>query len=413
MKFDGYYILSDLLEIPNLMQRSTNMLKFLAQKNLYKSRQAEAPTSSPSEAIILIVYGVAALAYRLFLFFSITLYVMGKLFAIGLFLALWTAAMWFILPVGSFIHWLATSPHLAESRGRAILTSLALIAVGVILVGAIPMPDHRRAEGVVESMQRTGVFFQAEGFVTKANHRTGDFVHAGEPIVTCESDRLSAELDYDNAQLDEAKGRERDATAKGQEAAAQVAREGVKTREGRLASVQDKINKLVVRAPHDGVVVGADPALTVGSFVKEGTPLCEVVDVGNVRIAAVISQPEGMWLGTLDPKQYTVELRRAANVDRVVPARFDHDTKAGTLDLPHAALGFPGGGKIETDQRDRGGTRTKRPLFTAYYIPTPEDGAFEGQPGERVNLRFTLPSRPLLSQWLDRLEKLLQGRVKL
>ena len=45
-----------------------------------------------SEAAILNVYGVLALVYRVFLFFSITLYVMGQMFALGLILAFWTAA---------------------------------------------------------------------------------------------------------------------------------------------------------------------------------------------------------------------------------------------------------------------------------------------------------------------------------
>jgi putative peptide zinc metalloprotease protein len=412
MKFDGYYILSDLLEIPNLMQRATNMLKFLAQKHLYRSRQAQSPTSSPSEAIILIIYGLAALAYRLFLFFSITLYVMGKLFAIGLFLACWTAAMWFILPVGGYVHWLATSSHLAEHRARAILTSLALITVGVIMVGVVPMPDHRRAEAVVESLHRTGVFFQAEGFVIKASHRTGDFVKAGEPIVICDSDRLLAELDFYKAYLAGAAGQEREAIAKDEPAAAQNAAESVAILNAQIDRVQDKINKLTVRAPHDGVIVGNDPAKLVGSFMKEGTPLCEVVDVQNVRIAATITQPESLWLYELNPTQFTAELRRVSEVDSIVPAKFDHTEEAGTHELRHAALGFPGGGKIETEQSDRSGTHTKRPLFTAYFTPEPGT-TFEGRPGERVNMRFTLPRRALLSQWVDRLEKLIQGRVKL
>jgi len=54
---------------------------------------------------------------------------MGQLFALGLILAVWTAAAWFILPVGKFIHWLASSTQLAEFRARAVLTSIALIAL--------------------------------------------------------------------------------------------------------------------------------------------------------------------------------------------------------------------------------------------------------------------------------------------
>src|ERR1051325_3970378 len=154
-------------------------------------------------------------------------------------------------------------------------------------------------------------------------------------------------------------------------------------------------------------MVGSDPAKMVGSYVHEGQGLCEVVDEGGVRIAAEIMQPEGLWLYELNPGEYTAELRRVSDVDRVGPAKFDHKEEAGTRELRHAALGFPGGGKIEVEQGDRTGTKTKRPLFTAYFTA---DGDFAGRPGERVNMRFTLPRKALLAQWIDRLGKLIQGR---
>jgi len=83
--------------------------------------------------------------------------------------------------------------------------------------------------------------------------------------------------------------------------------------------------------------------------------------------------------------------------------------------LPHAALGFVGGGQIETMQEDQQGRSTKKPVFTVYVEPAEGEveGAALGLPGERVYLRFTLPSRPLLGQVVDRLQKALQGKVNL
>ena len=121
MRFDGYYILSDLLEVPNLMQRSTNLLKYYFKRYAFGMENEVPPTTLPGEYAILLTYGILALAYRVFLFISITLYVMGKMFALGLVLAIWTAAMWFFLPVGKLTHWLASSPQLVEKRSRAIL----------------------------------------------------------------------------------------------------------------------------------------------------------------------------------------------------------------------------------------------------------------------------------------------------
>ena len=99
----------DLVEVPNLAQRANKMMMHLLQKYVYRLRNLTPPSTLRGEQAILIIYGLLALAYRIFLFITITLYVMGKLFAIGLVLAVWTAAAWFIIPIGKFIHWHATS----------------------------------------------------------------------------------------------------------------------------------------------------------------------------------------------------------------------------------------------------------------------------------------------------------------
>lgn len=416
MRFDGYYILSDWLEVPNLAARATQMLKFLFERHVYRVRSAVPPTGNPSEALILLAYGLASMVYRVFLFVSITLYIMGKMFAIGLFLAAWTAGMWFILPVGGFIHWLATSPRLAEHRTRAILASLVMAALVIIGVGLIPAPDRRRATGVVESVAQTTVYAAADGFVKTSHVRTGDRVVAGQPLVTMESRRLDAELRYAQAQLDEARAKRDEALGKSL-GAAQAADEYCRTLEAHLRVNQQRREGLIVRAPHDGVVVSNDPSTLVGAFLQEGRAICDVVDDKHLRVTAVLTQPEASWITT---EPYGVEARLVGTIHDVVTLRKDRVIEAGTRDLPHESLGFSGGGRIEIDPKDRSGRRAKADIFKGYFFPVLADGTAGpglvgnagGLPGERVVLRFQLPSKPLAAQWWDRLQKTLQGRAK-
>jgi putative peptide zinc metalloprotease protein len=407
MRFDGYYILSDLLEVPNLMQRSTKMLTYLFQRYVYRVKDVTPPSVVPAERAILLVYGVLAGAYRIFLFFSITLWLIGKMFGLGLVLAVWTAAAWFLLPTGKFVHWLSTSTQLAESRPRAVLTSLALIALALVLVGEIPFPDHRRGVGVVESENRTGVYFGADGFIEEAHVLPGQLVRKGDPIVTLRNEELRARLAVTRASLREIESFERQAVTR-EPAAAQVAREKIEAAEGVIERVEELIGRLVVRAPHDGVVVGTDPSQLVGGRAKIGQMVCEIVDRDALRVAATLGQAEASWLFELDRGQYDVEIRRLAKVEKVIKGGDVRVIDAGQRKLSHASLGFGGGGTIETEQRDKQGLIAKRPQMVAY-VQTP--GTTDLLPGEQVRLRFTLPSKPLLSQWIDRLQKLLQGRV--
>jgi hypothetical protein len=100
--------------------------------------------------------------------------------------------------------------------------------------------------------------------------------------------------------------------------------------------------------------------------------------------------------------------------------------RSASTQVPHGALTFMGGGTIENDPRAQAQQMdnvAKRPIFTAAFTPklaadaTDEDRATAlaslGPTGERMKLRFELPSKPLLAQWVDRLEKALQGRAKI
>lgn len=415
MRFDGYYMLSDLLEVPNLMQRSMSMLKYLAQKHLYKVRNANAPTSEPSEAIILITYGLLAMAYRVFLFFSITLYIMGQMFALGLILAVWTAAMWFVLPAGAFVHYLATSPQLSEKRPRAILTSLLILAGLVLALGVVPMPDHRRSPGVVWSDERAVVAFGADGFVSEVRKRPGDRVHKGEIIAICESTDLISKLRESEAQLEESEALERAATQHNP-AGALVARERVKAFRDLVNYYRDRAARLTITAPQDGVIVGRDPALLIGSLGEEGQPFCEIVNDAPdmLRIAASLQQTEGLWVYELAPSQYRAEMRSLARVERAIPLIYDRRLEAGVHQLTHAALTYAAGGPLEADPKDQSGRTAKRPQFTVFFKAESDPSGTTAtlHPGQRVSLRFTLPDKPLLAQWVDRLEKLIQGRTR-
>src|ERR1043166_1737382 len=80
--------------------------------------------------------------------------------------------------------------------------------------------------------------------------------------------------------------------------------------------------------------------------------------------------------------------------------------------VPRGALLFAGGGTIENDPQDKQGLSSKTNNFTVYVsgLVGADGGAWPGVPGERVALRFALPRRPLIEQWLGELEKMISGR---
>ena len=203
---------------------------------------------------------------------------------------------------------------------------------------------------------------------------------------------------------------EREATASSP-SAVPVARERVEAARLSLNFLLERASRLVVRAPHAGRYVGIDPHDMLGQMASEGEVLGEVIDTDNVRIAATMSQLEAAWL--FDEAEKPRVAMRPVSMPGVVVAGDDFEAiDAGQAYLPHASLGFAGGGTIRTDQQDQSGLRAETAQFIVYIDPAASD-EWSGVPGERVYLRFRLDAKPLGVQWIDRLHKMIQGRVQL
>ena len=416
MRFDGYYILSDLLEAPNLMQRAQNLIKYQFQRYYYRVKNAKPPTVQPGERPVLIAYGWLALAYRVFLFFSITLFVMGQLFGLGLVLAIWTASVWFIIPVGKWTHWLATNPQLAEKRGRAVLASVGGIALAGVLLGGVPMPDHRRASAVIESEQFTGVYAGTAGFVEDVLVEPGQLVEEGQAIAVAENPELEAQLAQAQGQFRELEARFRDAMAQ-EFPIADLMTERRAVLQERVAFLQKRVDELTIRAPHAGHI-SDDPRTLAGMYVQQGEPVCAVVATEDIRVVASMDQREADWLQTMSFEQdITAQVRRRTQpgVSHEVTTFVRRD--AGDRALPHPALADVGGGQVQTDrQAMQQGSQGAQATTPRFIVEMDADFAASGSgavplPGERVAVRFTLPPRPLISQWVDRLRQLVQGRI--
>ena len=244
--------------------------------------------------------------------------------------------------------------------------------------------------------------------------RPGERVRAGDPILTLESLEMQEQRRQSLAAIGELRIEERAAMRDGNPAVAQVARERIAVFLDQLAEVDRRIADLVVRAPHDGVVVSGDPTRLLGAYVRRGDAVCEVIDQDSVRIAATMGQ-DATWLFDPEAGPFTVEMRLYSDINGVIEGTNVREPAAGRKELASAALSFAGGGQIETESDDRTGQVAKRPTFTVYIDPAPGEtgSAWAGAVGQRVKVRFELPDKPLLVQWADRLARTMQGRVNL
>lgn len=412
MRFDGYYILSDLVEVPNLASRANKQLLAICQRYLYRLRDVQPVTDDAGERAVLVVYGLCALAYRIFLFITITLFVLGKLFALGLILAVWTAGAWFLVPLGKMVHWLSTNAVHRDRRGVSWGVTAGWVAALVGLVALVPMPDHRSAGGVVEPAARSNVFVRSPGFVEEVAVRLGDRVEAGDVIARLTNNELVAQRDALRSSIEELAVLERRAREEGRVSAQLAGEQRIEAARRQMASLDRRIEDLTVRAPHPGVISGEDPRRLLGVFAEPGARLCELVDDSSVRVAASLAQAQAGWIHGEEGAGVRAVVRAYGSPHDPVECPRVRVYEAGSRALPSAALSVRGGGTVEVDTRDESGLVARAPRFTV--VVEPGEGVEPGwSVGERARVRFTLPPKPLASQWLDRLLRAVRGRVEL
>ncbi|MEF8724708.1 MAG: hypothetical protein V5B30_19715 [Candidatus Accumulibacter delftensis] len=163
LRYDGYYVLADLIEIANLGNRSNQYWQWLAKRYLFGITSVERPPASLGERRWFLFYGAASFVYRTLVMIVITLFIAGEFFFVGVVLALWAATTMFVLPIGKGLNYVISSPELQRHRTRARLVTFGSLAVFVLFVLSVPMPLRTHAEGVVWVPENAEVRAAADG----------------------------------------------------------------------------------------------------------------------------------------------------------------------------------------------------------------------------------------------------------
>lgn len=411
LRFDGYYMLSDLLEIPNLYDRASRHLKFLVQRYAFGMENAQPITTIPAEQVTMTLYGMASQVYRVLVLTGIILFIAGQFLAVGVLMAVWSFIAWVIIPSGKFVHWLATNHALEEHRPRAVAVTLAVVGSIVLLIGVIPLPEHRYTQGIVESAVRADVVAGTAGFVTAVHVRTGQHVQKDDVMFVMDNRHLVSRKQQLEAELQRLMVERRKALAE-DPVALQVAEERAQPIRDELADITERLESLVIRSPLSGTVIGNDLHQLEGRYINRGDAVARVVDMSDVRVTSLVSQAQSS-AGFFQSIEH-VELRTVGQVDRVMNSTLLKAFDSGRNELPHPALGYGGGGTIATDQKDPKGRTTMRPQFELWFeLPAEHDAnPVAALLGQRVFVRFTLPKRPMLHQWIHHLHMVLREKLQ-
>ncbi|MGH8736377.1 MAG: hypothetical protein ACREVC_03340 [Burkholderiales bacterium] len=404
LRYDAYYILADLIEIPNLAARSLRYWGYLIERYALGVQNAETPEATNAEKAWFVFYGIAASIYRVLVTVFIALFIAGRFFVLGVLLAAWALVAMAVVPLVRGVRQLASGPRLRKHRRRALAVTFGTVAALLVLLLAVPVPYHTHAQGVVWLSEQAMVRAGANGFFGRFLTTPGARVAKGAPLVDCYDPKLEAKLRYNAAKVAELEA-EYAAQFVADRAKAEIAREKLESARAALASARDEASELVVRAHSDGVFVVPEAADMPGRYYRKGELLGYVIG-REQPLARVVVPQEAVDMVRLATGRIRVRL-----VDRpgfIADGSIVRQVPAGEAYLPSRALAVDGGGQIATDPRDSKGPKALERMFQF-------DVAIHGLSplhlfGERVYVRFDHSMEPLGMQWYRALRLLFLSR---
>ncbi|MEM8873436.1 MAG: hypothetical protein AAGD32_04170 [Planctomycetota bacterium] len=341
MRFDGYFILSDLIRVPNLRSRSTAYTLSLFNRATLGVTTATAPHGIAMR-IFFVVFAIACGIYRVVLVLSICATIAAKFFLIGIGLAAFYCVSELFGAISRTCKFLWFDPRTATARKRGVALGVLLVfALPTILIFS-PTPGHASAVGVIRGSAEHELTMPQAGLVEAVALEAGRLIPAGAEIMRIDNPQLDAELAVAKQEVRVAEARVR--AADGEDAAAvrqALLKHAAKVRAWEL--IEEKQIRMTVRAPADGTLVSTLSRRDIGRWVMPGEPAAKVVE-GPWHVHAVLD--ESTMAGSVVNVGDEVWVRPERRPDLLLRGTVTELAPAGSRQLPDEALSSNAGGPV-------------------------------------------------------------------
>jgi len=356
LRYDGYYFLMDLMEIPNLKQKSTGYLWYLMQRFVFGMEKAVVPIDTEGRKPALLGYAVSSTIYRWFIMIVIVTMVWKfldpyGLGAIGGVLALGCIYNSLAMPIIRLIKFLTTQWHQLHIHFASAIILIAIFCSAVYFLLLLPVEQTRETQCVLRPVDMQLLYVTQPGVIDSdlnAEFITdGQAVKAGDVLLVLSDPELGFEVTDLQLQIEQLGIKKREARRQHfDDLAAQIDDEIQRLGE-QLKRAERDFNKLTIRSPIDGVVqLRTDQPLKnlIGSYQPLQKDLFAIYQPGKFEaVAAVHSLDHG--LVKLGQK---VQIKLWAMDDEVIDSEVTNPPPGRATTLSSAAFSTVFGGEVPT-----------------------------------------------------------------
>ncbi len=381
LRFDGYYMLCDLIQIQNLRQRGQQYLSNLVERRLFGLKTPEVE-ASPGEKRWFVLYTITSFCYRVFIMLAIALFIATEYMIVGVVLALWALAAMFVYPALRGLGYLLFHSRLRRRRLRAVGVSAAVVAGAAAVLFLVPAPLWTRADGVIWVPAEAQVRAGADGFVRQVAAEPGAAVRQGSQLLLTENPELGPRIRVLEAQVALLEAR---ALAERQldRVRWEITRETLKATQEELEHYRTLQRELTLVSPVNGTFVLSAAAQDLPDrFLRKGQEVGYVVPAAVVTARVLVSQDD---IDLVRTRTREVRVKLAGRMDEAFDARIRREVPAATNRVSNLAMSSAGGGKAVLDPLATQHPRTLETWFE-FELELPATRAFVL--GEHVYARF-------------------------
>lgn len=309
MRFDGYYMLSDFVEIPNLAPQGQQYLSYLG-KRYYYGIKSQSPVGTWRDGWFIRLYGVAAMLWRILITLCIGIAAAQLFHGAGLAIVIVAGALWVLIPLFQNAKFFAFGhDHEQPKRVRCALLTAALIALIWTSCNFSPWPFAVKAPAVIDYQPRGIVRTETAGFVAELFVEPGEMVQTGQLLAVLESAELQAEVRRLQAMLEASQTRVRITSQQGDVNAQQFEHQTRENIRSQLVERLQQLQNLEVRAPMAGKVVSDELDSLQGKYLSEGHELLVIGDEARKEIVLSIAQEDADLFADYTGNEVTVKMR--------------------------------------------------------------------------------------------------------
>jgi putative peptide zinc metalloprotease protein len=372
LRFDGYYMLMDYMEVPNLRRKASELFTKLFAWLCFGLPAEIEPSLPRSRRVFFVIYAIASYLYRWFIAVVILLFLYRflrpyRLGVVSTALALASLGALIAFPLyhlGKYLRQMRKVATLSPWRVGLTLAVLALVGAAFFLV---PLPYRVRAMAYVQPQEAQQVWVDVPGRLVVLAVRDGDRVRNGDLLARLsnpekELELMKVEMNLEQHRLAaQALRLSQDPTRRAEALRAEQQAQELAITVQRL---REELKLLELRARRDGVVLGAPRPEMLGAYLTEGTLFCRIGDPEQLEVRLYIDQA---YIGLVEVGQ-TVRIKLYSQAEETFPGTITAISRVTASSIP-TELSNRGGGEIPTKTDEKTGNEI--PLSTLYEAVVP------------------------------------------